>query len=202
MSLDQGYFDGMYAVSADPWEFASRWYEARKYAISLALLPREHYGHAFEPGCSIGVLTELLAPRCDQLLSCDVAAAAVDSAARRTASLGNVRVGRMDILRDWPPGKFDLIVLSEVLYYYAGEDLNRVLGRAAAALRPDGNLLAVHWRHPVADYPRSGDEVHLILAGHPGLARLVEHREPDFVAEVYARADGRRVSVAEAGGLV
>jgi SAM-dependent methyltransferase len=202
MSLDQGYFDGMYAASPDPWEFASRWYEARKYAISLALLPREHYGHAFEPGCSIGVLTELLAPRCDQLLACDVAAAAVDSAARRTASLGNVRVGRMDILRDWPPGKFDLIVLSEVLYYYAGEDLNRVLGRAAAALRPDGNLLAVHWRHPVADYPRSGDEVHLILAGHPGLARLVEHREPDFVAEVYARADGRRVSVAEAGGLV
>jgi SAM-dependent methyltransferase len=192
----------MYAASPDPWEFASRWYEARKYAISLALLPREHYGHAFEPGCSIGVLTELLAPRCDQLLACDVAAAAVDSAARRTASLGNVRVGRMDILRDWPPGKFDLIVLSEVLYYYAGEDLNRVLGRAAAALRPDGNLLAVHWRHPVADYPRSGDEVHLILAGHPGLARLVGHREPDFVAEVYARADGRRVSVAEAGGLV
>ena len=70
------------------------------------------------------------------------------------------------------------------------------------ALRPDGHLLAVHWRHPVADYPRSGDEVHLILAGHPGLARLVGHREPDFVAEVYARADGRRVSVAEAGGLV
>jgi len=202
MSLDQGYFDGMYAASADPWGFASRWYEARKYALSLALLPRERYGHAFEPGCSIGVLTELLAPRCDQLLACDVAAAAVDSAARRTASLGNVRVGRMDILRDWPPGKFDLIVFSEVLYYYAGEDLNRVLDRAAAALRPDGNLLAVHWRHPVADYPRSGDEVHLILAGHPGLARLVEHREPDFVAEVYARAGGRRVSVAEAGGLV
>jgi SAM-dependent methyltransferase len=202
MSLDQGYFDGMYAASADPWGFASRWYEARKYALSLALLPRERYGHAFEPGCSIGVLTELLAPRCDQLLACDVAAAAVDSAARRTASRGNVRVGRMDILRDWPPGKFDLIVFSEVLYYYAGEDLNRVLDRAAAALRPDGNLLAVHWRHPVADYPRSGDEVHLILAGHPGLARLVEHREPDFVAEVYARAGGRRVSVAEAGGLV
>jgi SAM-dependent methyltransferase len=202
MTLDQGYFDGMYAASADPWEFASRWYEARKYAISLALLPREHYGHAFEPGCSIGVLTELLAPRCDQLLACDVAAAAVDAAARRTARLSHVRVDRLDILRDWPPGEFDLIVCSEVLYYYAGEDLTRVLDQAAAALRPDGNLLAVHWRHPVADYPRSGDEVHLILAGHPGLARLVEHREPDFIAEVYARAGGRRVSVAEAGGLV
>jgi len=66
MSLDAGYFDKIYAISPDPWGFTTRWYEARKYAISLALLPREHYGDAFEPGCSVGVFTELLAPRCDR----------------------------------------------------------------------------------------------------------------------------------------
>ena len=53
----------------------------------------------------------------------------------------------------------------------------------------------------MADYPRSGDEVHQVLAGHPGLARLVDHREADFLAEVYAPAGGRARSVAEAGGL-
>jgi trans-aconitate methyltransferase len=201
MTLGPGYFDEMYAVSPDPWEFESRWYEARKYAISLALLPIGHYGDAFEPGCSIGVLTELLAPRCDRLLSCDVAAAAVRAAAIRTAPWRNVRVQRRVIPRDWPPGEFDLIVFSEVLYYFAGDDLSRVLDLGVAALRPGGNLLAVHWRHPVADYPRSGDEVHQVLAGHPGLARLVDHREADFLAEVYAPAGGRARSVAEAGGL-
>ena len=36
------------------------------------------------PGCSVGVLTRLLASRCDTLLSCDVAAAAVRAAAGRT----------------------------------------------------------------------------------------------------------------------
>ena len=41
---------------------------------------RERYASAFEPGCSIGVLTAQLAPRCDRLLACDVAAAAVESA--------------------------------------------------------------------------------------------------------------------------
>ncbi len=202
MTLGPGYFDRIYAASPDPWGFTTRWYEARKYAISLALLPVEHYGDAFEPGCSVGVLTELLAPRCDRLLSCDVAGAAVRAAARRTASWPNVRIQRRVIPREWPPGRFDLIVFSEVLYYFAGDDLSRVLDLGVAALRPGGSLLAVHWRHPVADYPRSGDEVHDVLGRHPGVSRLVDHREPDFLAEVFVRADGEAVSVAQAGGLV
>jgi SAM-dependent methyltransferase len=202
MSLDAGYFDKIYAISPDPWGFTTRWYEARKYAISLALLPREHYGDAFEPGCSVGVFTELLAPRCDRLLSCDAADAAVRSAAARTAALRNVRVQRRAIPPEWPPGQFDLIVYSELLYYFAGDDLSRVLDLGVAALRPGGSLLAVHWRHQVADYPRGGDDVHEVLASRPGLARMVDHREPDFLAEVYIRADGEAVSVAEAGGLV
>ena len=142
----------------------TRWYEARKYALSVALLPAERYRDAFEPGCSIGVLTELLAPRCDRLLSCDGAAAAVRETAARTAQLPQVRVQRAVIPHDWPPGEFDLIVFSEILYYFAGEDLDRVLRLGVSALRPGGTLLAVHWRHPVADYPRGGDEVHQALA--------------------------------------
>ena len=201
MTLGTEYFDQMYATSADPWGFGTRWYEARKYAISLALLPAEHYGDAFEPGCSVGVLTEQLAPRCDRLLACDGSAVAVRQAAARTAWRPNVRVQRLVIPADWPAGDFDLIVLSELLYYFAGDDLPRVLDRATVTLRPGGTLLAVHWRHPVADYPRTGDEVHHVLAGQAGLARLVEHREADFLAEVYIRTDGEPLSVAQTGGL-
>jgi SAM-dependent methyltransferase len=201
MTLGTDYFDELYATSADPWGFGTRWYEARKYAISLALLPAERYGGAFEPGCSIGVLTEQLAPRCDRLLACDGSAAAVRQAAARTARRPTVRVQRRVIPADWPAGEFDLIVFSEFLYYFAGDDLARVLDLGVATLRPGGTLLAVHWRHPVADYPRTGDEVHQALAGQTGLAQLVEHREPDFLAEVYIRTDGEPLSVAQAGGL-
>lgn len=200
-TLGMDYFDELYATSADPWGFTTRWYEARKYALSLSLLPAERYRDAFEPGCSIGVLTELLAPRCDRLLSCDGAAAAVHEAAARTAQLAQVQVQRAVIPGDWPPGDFDLIVFSEILYYFGGDDLGRVLSLGASALRPGGTLLAVHWRHPVAEYPRSGDEVHQALAGQAGLARLVSHREPDLLAEVYIRGEGQPRSVAQAGGL-
>jgi cyclopropane fatty-acyl-phospholipid synthase-like methyltransferase len=201
VTLGAGYFDAMYQAAGDPWGFEDRWYEQRKYAISLAQLPCARYRSAFEPGCSIGVLTRQLAARCDALLACDLAAAAVDAAAGRTADLGHVRVERRDIPRQWPPGRFDLVVLSEILYYFGDEDLRQVLASATAALEPEGTLLAVHWRHPVTEYPRSGDDVHRVLAAQPGLARLVCHAEPDFLAEVYIRTEGTPVSVAQATGL-
>jgi SAM-dependent methyltransferase len=202
VTLGAGYFDGMYAAAPDPWGFEDRWYERRKYAIVLAMLPAERYRAAFEPGCSIGVLTAMLAPRCGTLLACDLAAAAVMAAAGRTSDLPQVRVERREIPGQWPPGRFDLVVLSEILYYFGDHDLEQVLEHAAASLEPDGTLLAVHWRHPVAEYPRTGDDVHRVLAAQPGLARLAVHAEPDFLAEVYIRTDGAPASVAQATGLV
>ena len=202
VTLPAGYFEAMYQAAPDPWGFTERWYERRKYAISLAQLPAERYRSAFEPGCSVGVFSRLLAPRCDALLSCDLAGAAVQAAAQRTSDLPQVRVEQREIPRQWPSGRFDLVVLSEVLYYFGDRDLEQVLERAAASLEPDGTLLAVHWRHPVADYPRTGDDVHGVLAAQPGLACLVSHAEPDFLAEVYIRTEGVPVSVAQSAGLV
>lgn len=199
MILEPAYFDRMYAACDDPWGFSSRWYERRKYAITLAMLPREHYHDAFEAGCSIGVMTEQLGTRCGQLLSCDVSAAAVRSATTRTSGLPGVRVEQRILPSDWPSGKFDLIVFSEFLYYFGGDDLRRILDMAVTALRPGGTLLAAHWRHPVPEYPRTGDNVHKILASRPGLSRIAKHTEPDFLAEVYLH--GPPVSVAQAGGL-
>jgi hypothetical protein len=45
----------MYAADHDPWQLSSRWYEKRKYAIILAMLPNRRYRHAFEPRCWIGL---------------------------------------------------------------------------------------------------------------------------------------------------
>jgi trans-aconitate methyltransferase len=200
-TLCAGYFDALYRAAPDPWGFENRWYEQRKYAISLAQLPLQHYRSAFEAGCSIGVFTELLAQRCGALLSWDLALGAVEAAARRTDGLPHVRVEQHEIPREWPRGRFDLIVLSEVLYYFGDDDLQQVLNKTVASLEPEGALLAVHWRHHVPDYPRSGDDAHRLLARRPGLARLVRHTEPDFLAEIFIKTDGTPVSVAQATGL-
>jgi SAM-dependent methyltransferase len=201
VTLGLDYFRDCYAASPDPWGLADRWYEARKYAVTLAMLPRERYAAAFEPGCSIGVLTGRLAPRCDSLLACDPIPQAVASAQARTRTLPGVRVEQRELPGEWPPLSFDLIVFSELLYYFGDPDLSQVLGRGIGALRPGGHLLAVHWRHAAPRHPRSGDEVHQALAGHRGLARLAYYRDEDFTAEVYTSSGGDRRSVAQAGGI-
>lgn len=202
MTLDVAYFRDRYAASPDPYGLAERWYEARKYAISLALLPKERYETAFEPGCSIGVLTAQLASRCDHLLACDAVPDAVASAQARTAELPGVRVEQTVIPGEWPHDSFELIVFSELLYYFDDADLNEVLCLGAGALRPGGHLLAVHWRHRAPNHPRTGDQVHETLAAYAGLAGLARYCDLDFTAEVYARADGDLRSVAQAEEIV
>ena len=204
-TLPAGHFDQVYQESADPYGFSSRWYERRKYAVSLAMLPWPRYRAGFEPGCSIGELTAQLGPRCDTLLSCDGAAAAVAAAQARTAELPSVRIEQRTIPGGWPDATFDLIVLSELLYYLSDDDLALTVGRAVGSLTPGGTLLAVHWRRPVPFHPQTGDEAHAAIAARPELTLLADHREPDFLAQVYLRApagaDPGELSVAAAEGL-
>ncbi len=200
MTLGSAWFDAFYAANGpDPWGFADRWYERRKRAVTLAALPRRRFGRALELGCSVGVLTEELAGRCDDLLATDLSDAAVTAARQRLAGRPGVRVERSPDPRSVPAGPFDLVVASEVLYYLDAAGRAAVTAALVAGLAPDGVLLACHWRHAVEDYPADGDTVHAELAGLPGVTRLVHHLEEDFVLDVLAR-DGR--SVARREGLV
>ncbi len=192
MSLPAGYFDALYAADADPWGFTSRWYEQRKYALTLAALPRARYGRALEVGCSVGVLTALLAGRCDALVALDASRAALDAARRRTPPHVDLRLG--SVPGDWPAGRYDLVVLSEVGYYLDAADLDRLLDLVARDLVPGGHVVACHWRHPVADYPQTGDAVHLALQRWPRLSRV---EEEDFLLDVLVPGGGPGVARAE-----
>ena len=199
-TVGQEYFDDMYARHNDPWGFDSRWYEERKRSVLLAALPRRRYRSAFEAGCSTGALTAALADRCDHVLAVDLAPAALDRARERLGPRDDVELRRAKLPAEWPEGRFDLVVLSEVAYYWGAGDLDRGLTASVASLTADGHLVACHWRHPVAEYPRSGDSVHDALAVRSDLVRLVRHEEEDFVLEVFGRPGAS--SVATEAGLV
>ena len=193
--LEAGYFDAVHDRRDDPWGFETRWYEQRKRDVTIASLPDERYAAALEIGCSIGVLTERLTERADDLLAIDVSATAVARARQRLGD--RARVERVDVIDAFPAGPFDLIVLSEVGYYFGRDGLARVLDEIEEHLADDGVLLACHWRHAVDDYPLTGDEVHDVIRER-ALTMTVEHFERDFVLGVFRR-DGR--SVAERTGL-
>ncbi len=172
-SLTSAYFDQLYAASGDPWEFETSRYEAEKYAATLAALPRQSYASGLELGCSIGVLTRQLAARCGRLLAIDISEAALIQARQRCADLPRVRFQRGDVATEFPDGRFDLVVVSEVGYYLASGDLERLRDRIAHALASHGQLLLVHYTGET-NYPLSGDAVHECFRAEITRWRLVQ----------------------------
>lgn len=178
------YFDQMWATGDDPWAHGGRWYETRKYDLTTGVLPAERYRSAFEPGCGAGFLTERLAGRVDRLVAMERAERGVEATRRRCAGLPHVEVRRGRIPDDWPEATFDLLVLSEVLYYLDDGELAATLAQAATSLAPGGDLVAVHYRLEVAEHARRGDEVHEALRRAFG-SPAVTHLEEPFVLEVF-----------------
>jgi LmbE family N-acetylglucosaminyl deacetylase/SAM-dependent methyltransferase len=200
VTLDAGYFDRRYDRSDDPWGFESRWYEERKRALTLAMLPRRRFASTFEPGCGTGLLSLELAQRSDLLLAADISMAATEATRRRLTGLDHVTVQQLTVPADWPAERFDLVVLSELGYYLDDADLDHLVERAAGALSDDGVLVGCHWRHPVADHRRSGDDVHEKLAAAPELSSLARYRDDDVAVDVWVR--GPATSIATVEGLV
>ena len=141
MTLTREHFEARYAADPDPWDFEGSAYERAKYERTLAALDERRYASAFEAGCSIGVFTAMLADRCDELLAVDIAQSAVEATRRRLGSRAHVGVERRTLPEQWPAGPFDLVVCSEILYYWDRPTLERRAARdrrIAGARRPPG----------------------------------------------------------------
>jgi predicted O-methyltransferase YrrM len=176
--LPDGYFDGM----------AGSWAERRRHAIVESLLPYRRYRHAFEPGCSVGTLTARLARRCDRVTATDVAFAALNNASHTLKAQGcreGVTLLRRSLEEPWPPGPFDLVVLSEVAYYLYPDSLRGVLDWEIRRLARGATVVAAHRRHQIPGYPMSGDHANDIVAVTAGLHLNGSYRDADVVIEVF-----------------
>jgi SAM-dependent methyltransferase len=182
------YFEELWAASPDPWDHAGRWYEARKYDLTVAVLPNERYRHAVEPACGVGLVTARLAARADAVLAIDRFERAVTEAAARCAPFPHVDV-RLGDARDGPPPgmPFDLVVLGELLYYFDVATVVDVIGRWHGACTPGGHTVLVHHRPAVAEHVLAGDDVHAVardVLGPP----VVSMVDPLFRLDVFEAA--------------
>ncbi len=188
-SIPSAYFEQLYQQDLDPWQFETSDYEATKYAATIAALGSNHYRSGFEIGGSIGVLTKMLAERCDALLSIDVVETAQQQAIQRCQQMPHVRFQLMSVPADYPTETFDLVVLSEVGYYWCWDDLKQSQSQILNSLEPGGQLLLVHWLLTAPTNPITGDDVHnSFLEGAPTqLKHLLSQRTDQYRLDLLER---------------
>jgi hypothetical protein len=172
------FFDNMYANNNDPWNFEKSEYELNRYQIIFNALAHKKYNNVFEPGCSIGVLTEKLATICHSVHASDVSLQATLLAKRRCEHLSNVFI-KCERVQDALPAKnTDLLILSEIGYYFIESDLHCLIKRLVACSGSPLTILASHWLGNSADHLLSADKVHAIINSHPQF--VLEDQERNF----------------------
>ncbi len=186
-SLPPRYFERIYARHQDPWAFETSSYESEKYAATLAALPRNRYENAVEIGCSIGVLTSRLADRADHLLALDVSDRALERARERLTEEAHVDFACMQVPHQLPDDNFDLMVVSEVAYYWTQPDLEHAADELAARHLPGGHLALVHLTEFVPDYPQTGDAVHDYWTSRPEWRTVHHSRHARYRIDILER---------------
>jgi LmbE family N-acetylglucosaminyl deacetylase/SAM-dependent methyltransferase len=193
---DDRALDDVHREAPDPWGVERRWYEERKRALLLAVLPRARFAHGVEVGCSTGVLAQDLAARCAVLDAVDSSTTAVDSARQRLRDLPHVRVHLGAVGDVWstvvagPTGPPDLVVVSEVGYFLSPSALDRLAADVARDLADDGVVVLCHWRHQIDGWVLDGRAAHDRLEAGTRLAVLARYQDRDVEIVLLGR-DGQ-----------
>ena len=159
-AVSETYFENLYANNDDPWDFETSNYEQEKYHKTIAAVSGKSFENALEIGCSNGVFTRLLAPKCKDLLAIDLSQQALKSARKRCAGLSQCKFMQWDISNGLPGSNYDAIFLSEVGYYFDLERLGIIFKNITNSLQSGGILVMVHWTAYVRSYPLTGQQVH------------------------------------------
>ncbi|WP_245752715.1 class I SAM-dependent methyltransferase [Poseidonocella pacifica] len=170
----------IYATSDDPWGFRTSAYEQEKFRATAAALPRRRHRSALEIGCGNGELARHLAPRCGRYTGVDAVAKAL-CAARRAVPAAHFH--QLFLPARLPAGMYDLIVVSEMLYFLTRAGIARLANQITGRW-PKADVVTVTWLGPSGNM-LSGSEAlgcFALALGRP--ARCVRRR-PGYRIDVF-----------------
>ncbi|VCU70441.1 biotin biosynthesis protein BioC [Pigmentiphaga humi] len=188
-------FEALYRNHPDPWSVRSAWYERRKLGLLMAALPRERYRCALELGCGTGQATVELAARSDAVLAVDGAPTAAARCQEALAQRGtiNARVYLLDLPGQWPlaaGAAVDLIVVSELAYYFSDDALRRFIQCCSRSLAPGGDWAMCHYTLPFHDRLQDTARLHRAVDDTAGLRRIVTHDDARFRLDIWRKHEG------------
>ena len=172
-------FEALFSADPDPWNFKTSSYERKKRVQTIGALGGRRFHKGVEIGCATGVLTKELANICDQIVGIDVSECALSIARESLCSHLNIDFRQGEIPSDWPAGTFDLIVLSEVLYFLDEREIRETSACAYRSLVPGGVVLAINWIGPT-ELRLDGHEVIRLFAKAGEWTRVCVMKTPQF----------------------
>jgi len=186
----------------------------RRHRAILAWLKRfglRPDSRVLEIGCGVGTLTQLLAEALPEgsVLGADLSPKSVAAAEERLARFGNVELIVGEATEVDIAGRFDVVVLPDVIEHIPIESHGALFGRVASWVKPEGFVLAhypnphhlewFHQHHPerlqVIDQPIHADALLRNVYQHGLYLDYYERysvwvREGDYVVAVFRPAAG------------
>lgn len=151
------HFARLYDGDRDPWGARDSAYEVEKREALLAFLGEEGGERAVEFGCGEGHVAAALAGRFEEVAGFDLDPGIVARAQTRHGVPGRVsfEAGRMP--EQFPEGHFDLLVLSEMLYFLTEPEIEALMVGACRHAKPGARMVLVNYLGPT-ETPLSGDD--------------------------------------------
>ncbi|MGR3512117.1 MAG: SAM-dependent methyltransferase [Paracoccaceae bacterium] len=179
----QSHLDALYAATDDPWAFRSSAYEQERFDAVVAALPAGRFAAVLEIGCGNGELARRIAPRCGIYTGLDAAEVPLD-AARRAVPQGRFLQAYLPC--DLPAGDYDLILLSEILYFLDPGGIGALAAQIDARW-PIAHLMMVNYRGPSGNLLECEAALALFLASLDARRGLSTPRlDPAFRIDVAA----------------
>ena len=184
---DRSYSERIDEVHTDPWESEDRAFEVRKLALTMACLPRIRYCSGFEAARSVGVLTELLAVRCNRLTSSDISPYSGHATQTRSGYDGASLIEEQSIREQWPSGEFDLVFFNEIAVLFREKEIGPLMACVLASTRQGAHVVGVH-RRGLANHPLSAERTHQMIGESEHLVTVAHHSEEDVLLDIWERS--------------
>jgi predicted TPR repeat methyltransferase len=159
-------FEARYRGGTDSQALEDGAYELNRYRAIISSLRMAAYGNVYEPGCSIGLMTQQLGSMAKRVIACDFAPSAIEQVKLRCADQTNVEVICADIRTFVPNAPLDLIIFSDIGYYFSENELPRIAAQLACYLVTDGEFMAAHRFAEQPHHVLDANRVHETLAAH------------------------------------
>jgi len=170
MATTLDHLNRLYGDTDDPWNFIDSPYEQQKFCATKDALTRGHYRAALELGCGNGALAQHIAPLCQSYVGVDAVERPLRAARNRVPDARFI-IGCYPC--PLPDADFDLIILSEVLYFLTPETIAH-LCRDLTARAPRAEIICTTFLGDT-ELPLQGAEaLQLFSSGMQDLLRL-EH---------------------------